>query len=95
MFCPDCETVNDPDARYCSECGRPLSGNAKVLSAGTARAYLIALLLVPVVAIAGGLGYYKFFLPEGIAAVVNGEEIRRSELDAAVALAAAKDATAA
>jgi hypothetical protein len=40
---------------------------------------------VPVILIAGVVGYYKFYLPNGIVAEVNGEEIRMSELDAAVA----------
>ncbi len=40
-------------------------------------------LLVPILLVVAGLGYYKFFLPDGIAAVVNGEEITLSELDAA------------
>lgn len=26
MFCPNCETVNNEDARFCVECGFPLSG---------------------------------------------------------------------
>jgi hypothetical protein len=91
MLCPDCNTSNDSDARFCSECGRPLMSPPDVPSAKTPRAYLFALLLVPVIAIAGGLGYYKFFLPEGIAAVVNGEEIKRSELDAAVVRREAAD----
>jgi len=51
------------------------------------RAYFIALLFVPVVVIAVSIGYYKFFLPDGVAAVVNGEEIMLSELDVAVARA--------
>jgi hypothetical protein len=85
MHCPDCNIVNDPDARFCSECGRAISNHAKIPSVGTTRAYFFALLLIPIAALAGGLGYYKFILPEGIAAVVNGEEIKRSELDAAVA----------
>ncbi len=91
MLCPDCNTVNDPDARYCSECGRNLRNDAKTLSTGTRRTYLFALLLIPVVALAGGIGYYKFVLPEGIVAVVNGEEIKRSELDEAVAPAEARN----
>jgi predicted nucleic acid-binding Zn ribbon protein len=91
VHCPDCNTVNDPDARYCSECGRALSSDAKTTSTRTARTYFFALLLIPVVALASGLGYYKFILPEGIAAVVNGEEIKRSELDAAVALTRARN----
>jgi hypothetical protein len=32
----------------------------------------------------GWFGYYKFFLPDGIAAVVNGEDIKLSELDAEI-----------
>jgi len=92
VHCPDCKTVNDPDARYCSECGRTLGNDAKnPTTGGTARAYFFALLLIPVVALAGGLGYYKFILPEGVAAMVNGEEIKRSELDAAAALALARN----
>jgi predicted nucleic acid-binding Zn ribbon protein len=91
VHCPDCNTANDPDACYCSECGRVLSNDAKTTSPRTARTYFFALLLIPVVALASGLGYYKFILPEGIAAVVNGEEIKRSELDAAVALTRARD----
>jgi predicted nucleic acid-binding Zn ribbon protein len=90
VHCPDCNTANDPDACYCSECGRVLSNDAKTTSARTARTYFFALLFIPVVALAGGLGYYKFILPEGIAAVVNGEEIKRSELDVAVALSRAR-----
>jgi hypothetical protein len=45
---------------------------------------LFALLFVPVIVIAIAVGYYKFFLPDGVAAVVNGEEIKLSELTAAV-----------
>jgi hypothetical protein len=86
MLCPDCNTLNDSDARFCSECGKSIISEPKASSVKTSRAYLFALLLVPVIAIAGGLGYYKFFLPEGVAAVVNGEEIKRSALDSAVAL---------
>jgi hypothetical protein len=91
LRCPDCHTVNDPDSCYCSECGRAMRGYAKIPSTGTTRTYFFALLLIPVVALASGLGYYKFMLPEGIAAVVNGEEIKRSELDAAVALTQARN----
>lgn len=91
MHCPDCNIVNDPDARSCSECGRTVGGDAEIPSAITTRAYFFALLLIPAVALACGLGYYKFILPEGVAAVVNGEEIKRAELDSAVALAQAKN----
>jgi len=91
LRCPDCHAVNDPDSCYCSECGRAMRSDVKIPSTGTTRTYFFALLLIPVVALAGGLGYYKFMLPDGIAAVVNGEEIERSELDAAVALTKSKN----
>jgi hypothetical protein len=91
MHCLYCNTLNDPDACFCSACGNPIAGGPRTPSAKAPRAYLFALLLVPVIAIAGGIGYYKFFLPEGIAAVVNGEEIKRSELDAAVVRVEAAD----
>jgi hypothetical protein len=74
--------VNDADARYCAECGESLSGGGTNNRVGTRKAYLFILLLVPVIAVAGGIGYYKYYLPTGVAAVVNGEEIARSELDA-------------
>jgi hypothetical protein len=47
------------------------------------RSYWYALLLVPVLLAALGVGYYLFLLPNGVAAVVNGEEIMLAELDAA------------
>jgi len=42
------------------------------------------MVLVPVLLLVGWFGYYKFFLPDGIAAVVNGEDIKLSELDAEI-----------
>jgi len=45
------------------------------------RVYFYALLLLPVALIAAAVGYYKFVMPAGIAAVVNGEEILLSEVD--------------
>jgi hypothetical protein len=76
--------MNDSDAVYCAECGRPLLAESKPSTAKPRKAYLYALLLVPVIALAAGVGYYKFFLPQGVAAVVNGEEIKLSELEAEV-----------
>jgi hypothetical protein len=84
MQSPACATNNDADAVFCSECGRPLGAGPKASRAKSRKAYLFALVLVPMLAIVAGLGYYKFFLPDGIAAVVNGEEIKTAELDAAV-----------
>jgi hypothetical protein len=42
------------------------------------------LLFVPILIAAAFIGYYQFILPNGIAAVVNGGEIREAELDSAV-----------
>jgi predicted nucleic acid-binding Zn ribbon protein len=76
MVCPHCNTTQDPDARFCIECG------AEILSPRKNRsAYRYALLLVSAILLACAVGYYKFFLPKGIAAVVNGEEISIAELD--------------
>jgi len=87
VHCPDCKQKNDADALFCTACGRPLEVTLQKTAQLQRKAYFIALLFVPVIAIAAGIGYYKFFLPNGVAAVVNGEEIRLSELDAAVARA--------
>jgi hypothetical protein len=45
---------------------------------------MYALVLAPVLAAAFGIGYYKFILPSGVAAEVNGEVITVAELDALV-----------
>jgi SurA-like N-terminal domain len=42
----------------------------------------VTCVLVPAVIIVAAVDYYKFFLPDGIAAVVNGENITTTELDA-------------
>ncbi len=75
--------MNDGDAVFCANCGRPLGGRPPETADN--RVYLIALLFVPIILIAAAIGYYKFYLPNGIAAEVNGELIRLSELDAAAA----------
>jgi hypothetical protein len=84
MNCPACRTTNDKDALFCADCGTrlpdaPTSGMVK-----QRRVYFLAFLFVPIIVIAIAIGYYKFFLPDGVAAVVNNEEIKLSELDAAV-----------
>jgi len=84
MQCNACNTPNDADACFCSECGKALGEGTQSGPAKTRKGYFFALLLIPVVALAVGIGYYKYFLPQGVAAVVNGEEIKRSELDVAV-----------
>ena len=83
MQCNSCKTTNEPDAVFCSECGRPLADQARDPAKKQRKSYLFFLLFVPVIVIAAAVGYYKFFLPDGVAAVVNGEEIRLSELNTA------------
>ncbi len=83
MICGKCNAINDGDAVFCANCGSAL----RCLAEGprrTWRSYWFALLLVPVLLAAAGMGYYKFMLPSGVAAVVNGEEITLAELDAAI-----------
>jgi len=81
MQCSQCNKINDQDAGFCQECGKPLNSAETTRSR---RSYLFMFILVPVLALVAGVGYYKFILPSGIAAVVNGEEITAAELDAAV-----------
>ncbi len=85
MNCPECRALNDEDALFCTACGKSLGNTQSKSLSRQRRVYFITLLFIPVVIIAGAIGYYKFYLPSGIAAVVNGEEIKMSELDAAVA----------
>jgi hypothetical protein len=83
MQCNSCKTTNEPDSVFCSECGKPLADQTPGPEKKQRKSYLFVLLFVPVIVIAAAVGYYKFFLPDGVAAVVNGEEIRLSELNAA------------
>ncbi len=85
MQCRTCSTMNDADAVYCIECGSPLAGKQQNGLRKQRGPYWYALLFVPVILIAVAVGYYKFFLPDGVAAEVNSESIRMSELNAAVA----------
>jgi hypothetical protein len=79
--CPNCKGSNEEDAAFCVECGRSLSTEEKASSKSSRKNYLFMFVLVPILAIVAGIGYYKFFLPDGIAAVVNGEGITLSELE--------------
>jgi hypothetical protein len=84
MNCGKCKRSNDADAVFCANCGSSLAvlpGSALVMRR---KPYWFALLLVPVLLAAAGMGYYKFMLPNGVAAEVNGEEITITELDAVV-----------
>lgn len=83
MICGKCDRTNDADAAFCANCGQPLSDVPGKVASGPRRSYWYALLLVPVLLAVLGIGYYLFLLPSGVAAVVNGEEITLSELDAA------------
>jgi len=80
MNCGKCNTTNDSDAAFCVNCGGVLTAAPRK----GWRSYRYALLLLPVLLLAAGAGYYKFILPNGIAAVVNGEEITLAELDSLV-----------
>lgn len=80
MNCGKCNAGNDADAVFCEECGNTLA----TVPAKSRRPYFYALLLIPVLLLAAGFGYYKFILPNGIAAEVNGETITVTELEAAL-----------
>ena len=77
MNCGKCNTMNDNDAAFCANCGSALAAAPRK----GWRSYRYALLLLPVLLVVAGAGYYKFILPSGVAAVVNGEEIMLAELD--------------
>lgn len=79
MNCTKCGMANETDSIYCSGCGTPMGTESRKLK----KIYLYAFILLPFVLAVSGVGYYKFILPGGIAAVVNGEEIGISELEAA------------
>ncbi len=96
MDCPECKASNDGDALFCAACGRPLEDVQPKTVSNQRRAYFITLLFIPVLLIAVAIGYYKYYLPGGVAAVVNGEEITLSELSDAVArMQGSRDASAA
>ncbi len=84
MQCGTCRGANDADAKYCVNCGSALDGSSGSVPERPARTWWYLLLLVPVLAFAAGIGYYKFYLPQGVAAVVNGEEISSADVDRAV-----------
>ena len=80
MNCGKCNSMNDGDAAFCVNCGSAL---APAPRKGW-RSYRYALLILPVLLVLAGAGYYKFILPNGVAAVVNGEEITLAELDSLI-----------
>jgi hypothetical protein len=84
VLCPSCNSENDADALFCAECGKSLPLRAGGPTGKKTRLYFIGLLLAAVVVLVAA-GYYKFILPDGVAALVNDEKITLAELDAAVA----------
>jgi hypothetical protein len=83
MKCPDCKTMYQAEAVFCTLCGRPLTDPQPDVRKKQRRVYFTTLLFVPILVFAAIIGHYKFSLPNGVAAVVNGDEIRESELDSA------------
>lgn len=84
MFCSTCSHDNDADAAFCVECGKSLVVMPRSSSARPRKTYFFIGVLLAALLAVGWFGYYKFFLPQGIAAVVNGEEIMLSDVDAVI-----------
>ncbi len=84
MKCPGCKSLNEADAFFCNLCGSPLTDPASEAEKKQRRAYFTILLFVPILVLGVIVGYYKFNLPNDVAAIVNGDEIQESELDLAV-----------
>lgn len=84
MKCSSCNKPNDADAVFCAECGSHPSETGLGYARASKQFLYIVILLSALVA-AAGIGYYRFVLPAGVVAVVNKEEIRRSELEAELA----------
>jgi len=80
MQCGNCKNENDADALFCEHCGRDFAGAPETTDKAKGRKLLYIMMAVVVLAVAG-VGYYKFFVPSGVAAVVNGEEIMLAEVD--------------
>jgi hypothetical protein len=84
MKCPGCKSTNEAEALFCKLCGKLLIDPEEKAEKKQRRVYFTILLFVPTLAICVFIGYYKFYLPNDVAAIVNGDEIRESELDFAV-----------
>ncbi len=83
MKCPGCRSIDQTDTFFCNLCGRPLTDPEAEAGKKHRRAYLSILLFLPILVIGVIIGYYKFNLPNDVAAIVNNDEIRESELDLA------------
>ncbi len=81
MLCSKCQKHNDSDAVFCENCGAALAATPAHGVVGKGQRALFATALAAVILAIIAIGYYKFFLPGGIAAVVNGEEISLAEVN--------------
>lgn len=79
MHCSACTNEIDEGARFCEHCGTAVAA-VPVWRRGLF--WLYAVLVLVVMAAAAGYGYYRFILPNGAAAEVNGEVITVAEVDA-------------
>lgn len=84
MDCRSCSRPNDAEALFCEHCGSPLNASQTTATEGNKRSYVYWAALVIVMAVAAAAGYYKFILPNGVAAEVNGEVITIAEVDAVI-----------
>jgi hypothetical protein len=84
MQCGQCRKENENDAMFCEHCGSSLKETPAEKRAWFRGPYRSASLLLLAVAVTAGIGYYKYVLPGGIAAEVNGETITLAELDGVV-----------
>lgn len=80
MHCGKCKNENDGDALFCEHCGADLAAVPGGTGPRRGRTALYVLIAAVALAVAG-VGYYKFIVPTGVAAVVNGEEIMLAEVD--------------
>src|SRR5574340_649347 len=81
MQCRTCSQHNDSDAVFCISCGNALAVPSSEDVKKSRKTYRYALFLVPALLMAAAAGYYKYILPDGVAAVVNGERIMLAEVD--------------
>ena len=84
MRCATCRNENEDDALFCEHCGSMLQKAPAEKGAWLRGPYRSAALLLLAAAVVAGIGYYKYVLPGGVAAEVNGERITLAELDGVV-----------
>lgn len=81
MRCDGCGSEIEQGSAFCPECGKASSPQAPESAPRSRKLFAIATLAAALIAVAG-IGYYKFYLPGGVAAFVNGERITLAELEA-------------